>query len=181
MRPTPVWTSSQTNSVPASRHRPWAREQVALRGQVDALALHRLDHERRDVPARELVLEGVQITEATGSQPGNSGPKPSRNSAFPLSDSEPSVSPWKACSAYSTRGRPVAARATLIAASTASVPGVGGDHRGDAVGRAREQLLGEHPAEQRDAELRQVAVRACITSSIAAIASGWLRPMANTP
>ncbi len=34
---------------------------------------------------------------------------------------------------------------------------VGGHHRGDAGGCAREQLLGEHAAEQRDAELREVA------------------------
>ena len=35
--------------------------------------------------------------------------------------------------------------------------GVGRNHRGDAVGRKREQLLGEHAAEQRHAQLRQVA------------------------
>ena len=141
-----------------SRHRRCAPRQIALGRQVDALALHRLDDERRHVAARELAAPARPASpNATASQPGSSGPKPSRNSAFPFSDSEPSVRPWKACSAYSTRGRPVAARATLIAASTASVPAVRRDHRRDAVGRAREQLLGEHAAEQRHAELRQVA------------------------
>ena len=37
--------------------------QVALGGEVDALALHRLDHERSDVAARELALQGVEVAE----------------------------------------------------------------------------------------------------------------------
>ena len=132
--------------------------QVVGRRQVHALALDRLDDERRHVAARELALERVAGRRtATGSQPGSSGPKPSRNSSLPLIDSEPSVSPWKACSAYSTRGRPVAARAILIAASTASVPVFAGTIAATLSGRAREQLLGEHAAQQRHAELRQVA------------------------
>ena len=44
------------------------------------------------------------------------------NAASPLIDSDPSVSPWKACSTQTTRSRPVAARPSLIAASTDSVP-----------------------------------------------------------
>ena len=44
------------------------------------------------------------------------------NAASPLIESEPSVSPWKACSTQTTRSRFVAARPSLIAASTDSVP-----------------------------------------------------------
>ncbi len=51
-----------------------------------------------------------------------SGPKPVLNSSEPLTDSEPTVRPWKAWSQYSTRDRPVAYRANFSAASTASVP-----------------------------------------------------------
>ncbi len=45
----------------------------------------------------------------------------------------------------------------MIAASTASVPVLAGTIARDARRRAREQLLGEHAAQQRHAELRQVA------------------------
>ena len=53
---------------------------------------------------------------------GSSGLNPLRNSAEPLTDSDPVVSPWKAWSQYSTRCLPVAYRANFSAASTASVP-----------------------------------------------------------
>ena len=42
--------------------------------------------------------------------------------ASPLTESEPSVRPWKACSTQTTRCRRVAARPSLSAASTDSVP-----------------------------------------------------------
>ena len=59
---------------------------------------------------------------------------------------------------------------------------VGGHHRAHARRRAREQLLGEHPAQQRDAQLRQVAgARRQHLFERRAIAAGWLRPIANTP
>ena len=117
----------------------------------------------------------------TGSQPGSSGPKPSRNSASPLSDSEPSVSPWKACSAYSTRGRPVAARATLIAASTASVPVFAGTIAATLPGARASSCSASTPLSSVTPSCGRLPVRAAITCSTAAIASGWLRPIANTP
>ena len=38
---------------------PLRGRQVACGGQVDALSLHGLDHERRHVPACELALQGL--------------------------------------------------------------------------------------------------------------------------
>src|SRR3954454_748177 len=58
----------------------------------------------------------------TCENPGRSGPKRLVNSGVAVAESAPSVSPWKACAAESTRERPVAARPSLIAASTDSAP-----------------------------------------------------------
>ena len=53
---------------------------------------------------------------------GSSGSKPLRNSAAPLTDSEPVVRPWKPWSQKRTRFLPVAYRANFSAVSTDSVP-----------------------------------------------------------
>ena len=89
---------------------------------MHALSLHRLDEEDGDVLAAQLALERVEVAERHPANPGRSGPKRLVNSAFPFAEREPSVSPWKACSSETTRGRPVAARPSFSAASTASVP-----------------------------------------------------------
>ncbi len=49
--------------------------QVALRGEVHALALHRLDHERGDVAARELALQRVEVAEGHSLAPGQQRPE----------------------------------------------------------------------------------------------------------
>ena len=67
------------------------------------------------------------------------------------------MSPWKACSAYRTRGRPVAARAILIAASTASVPVLAGTIAATLPGARASSCSASTPLQQRHAELRQVA------------------------
>ena len=100
MRPSPVWTSSQTNSAPARGNDFCAVREIAVRRHVDALALDRLDDQRRDVASRQLALERVEHRRTgRGRSPGSSGPKPTRNSSLPFTDSEPSVSPWNAWSA----------------------------------------------------------------------------------
>ena len=76
---------------------------------------------------------------------------------MPFSDSEPSVRPWKACSAYRMRGRPVAAREILIAASTASVPVFAGTIAATLPGARASSCSASTPEQQRHAELRQVA------------------------
>ena len=96
--------------------------EVAGRREMHALALHRLDDEERDVLAAQLGSSASRSPNGTRSKPGSSGPKRAVNSAAPLAESEPSVRPWKPWSAESTRVRFVAARPSLIAASTASVP-----------------------------------------------------------
>src|SRR5438094_383136 len=58
----------------------------------------------------------------TRSKPGKSGWKRSVNSGQPFAESAPSVRPWKPWSHETTRVRFVAARPSLSAASTASVP-----------------------------------------------------------
>jgi hypothetical protein len=80
-------------------------------GGVDPLALNGFHHECRDVALAQQRLGSIQIPNGTRTAPGNSGPKPSRNSLPPLSDSAPVVRPWKACSAYTIRVRLVWCRA----------------------------------------------------------------------
>ena len=58
---------------------------------------------------------------------------------------------------------------------------VGRDHRRDAAGRPRESCSASTPLSSVTPSWGRLPVRAAITSSIAAIASGWLRPIANTP
>jgi hypothetical protein len=58
----------------------------------------------------------------TWTNPGTSGSNGSRNSLRQVALSEPNVRPWNPRIAATTFGRPVADRANLIAASTASVP-----------------------------------------------------------
>ena len=75
------------------------------------------------------------------------------NSVFAFAESEPSVRPWKPCSAESTRERFVAARPSFKAASTASVPELVKSTRSSRAGVRCEQRLGEEPRQRRDAEL----------------------------
>ena len=63
VRPRPVCTSSQTNSVAGVAAQRLRARQVAVGRQVDALALDRLDDERRHVAARELARERVEVAE----------------------------------------------------------------------------------------------------------------------
>src|SRR3982751_5397655 len=133
---------------------------------------------------RSLSSSAERSFQGTFSKPGNSGPKRDVNSEAEVADSAPSVRPWKPCSAERTRGRRVAARPSLIAASTASVPELtnrtrpsrGGPRRPRAAldrppARPRpgvdeqdaaeprrqpaQQLLGEQAGERRDAELHR--------------------------
>ena len=63
VRPRPVWISSATNSVPCRRQSSAAALQIAVGGHVDALALDRLDDERRDLARRQRALERGKIVE----------------------------------------------------------------------------------------------------------------------
>ena len=78
------------------------------------------------------------------------------------------------------RGRPVAARASLIAASTASVPVFAGTIAAMRAGARATSGSARRP-EERDAELGEVAAAGGHHALRAAMTSGWFRPTANTP
>ena len=86
----------------------------------------------------------------------------------------------KAVLAVQDRVRPVAARANLIAASTASAPEL---QKNELVepGHARDQPLGQQAREQRHVQLHEARHLPCSTWSSAPTTVGWLRPQANTP
>ena len=90
----------------------------------------------------------VRSPAAAGRSGRRSADRRSRTSA-------PSVRPWKPCSHETTRVRPVAARPSLSAASTASVPGAREEHAGKPLRRPLQQLLGEQSRQQRHAELHR--------------------------
>ena len=67
---------------------------VLRRGHVDALALNWFDDERGHVPFLQLLAQSSEISRRGRHQmPGSNAPKPSRNSAPPLSESAPVLSP----------------------------------------------------------------------------------------
>ena len=131
--------------------------EVAGLRQDDALAEHGLDDEERDVlAARARASSASRSLNGTLAIPGRYGPKRSVNAASPFTESEPSVSPWKACSTQTMRWRPVAARPSLIAASTDSVPLLREQRLADRGRRAPDQLLGQQRRHRRDPHLRRV-------------------------
>ena len=75
------------------------------------------------------------------------------NSGLALAESAPSVSPWKPCSAESTRERPVAARPSLIAASTDSAPELVKRTRSTEAGARRSSSSASSAGSDVDAEL----------------------------
>ena len=157
VRPSPVCTSSQTNSAPCSRHSALrARRGSPAAAGSTPLPCTGSTTNAATSPARSSRSSAPASPNGTAAPPGSNGPKPSRNSALPLSASAPVVSPWKPCSQWTIRARPVASRASLIAASTVSVPVLVEHHVPEVRRRAREQLLGQHARQQRHAELRQV-------------------------
>ena len=73
-------------------------------------------------PPASAASSAARSFQGTRTASASSGPKPSRKMASPLIVNAPMVSPWKAWSQKTSFERRVAARASLIAASTASVP-----------------------------------------------------------
>ncbi len=156
MRPIPVCTSSHTNSVPASRHRRWAPGRYVGRGNVDALSLDRLDDERRHVAAGELLLECVEVAEADGVTAGQQRPETLAELGAAVERQRAERQPVEGVLGVQHTWAPGGGACDLDRRLDRLRAGVRRDHRGDAVGGAREQLLGEHAAEQRHPELRQV-------------------------
>jgi hypothetical protein len=69
-------------------------DQEALRWHVHAFALDWLDQQRWTSPRRSSLASASRSPKGMAVS-GSSGPNPRRNSAAPLTDSEPAVSPWK--------------------------------------------------------------------------------------
>ena len=63
MRPSPVWISSATKSVAIFPAELLNRRQVVVVGDVDALALDRLDDKGRDLPSGQRLFERGEIVE----------------------------------------------------------------------------------------------------------------------
>ena len=100
-----------------------APREVARLGQTPhALPLDRLCQKEGDVFAAQLVLEGREVVEGHERDARQQGLEPGPLRRAPFTDIAPSVRPWKPFSTATTRGRRTAARASLRAASTASVP-----------------------------------------------------------
>ena len=130
--------------------------EVAGRRQVDALALHRLDEEERDVlaaAARARARRGRRTAPARS--PGSSGPKRSVNSALPFAESEPSVSPWKPCSARDDARAPGRRAAELQRRLDRLGARAREEHALEPRRRAADQLLGEQRRQRRCAELHR--------------------------
>ena len=67
--------------------------EVSRIGHDSALALDRLDQEQGDVLSAQLLLEGLEIVERHGREPGQQRPEPSGEPRFPFAESDPSVRP----------------------------------------------------------------------------------------
>ena len=92
----------------------------------------------------------------TRAKPGSSGSKRSRNSAQPLADSEPSVRPWKPCSAETTRGRAGRGAAELDRRLDRLGAGVREEDAVDRGGQPLDERLREPRGDRRDPELDRV-------------------------
>src|SRR5581483_7793368 len=122
VRPTPVCTSSKTSSAPSSS----ASVLAACRNSGAAgrtppspcTGSSRI----RPVSGRAAATSDSTSFSSAKETPGTSGSKAVRFSGWPVAESEPSVRPWKEPASATIPGRPVALRAYLIAASTASAP-----------------------------------------------------------
>ena len=159
VRPSPVWTSSQHSSVPVAAARGLGRREVAVGRQVDALALNRLDDERRDVAGRELLLQGLEVAERDALAARQQRPEAvaelivavERQCAerqaveAMLGEQDPRAAGRRACQLDRRFDRLGAA--------------VGEHHSVDARRRELDQPLRQQPGQQRDAHLRQVGCR----------------------
>ena len=160
---------------------PLRGRQIAVGGQVDALALHRLDDERRHVATCQLALQGVDVAERDGLAAGQQRPEALAELVVAVERERTEREPMEGVLGKQDRARPVAARAILIAASTASVPLLAGTIAATEPGARASSCSASTPLSSVTPSWGRLAVCASIVSRTAAIASGWLRPIANTP
>ena len=121
--PTPVCTSSRQRSAPcAAASSAAAARKSGLGGMHAALALHRLEQDQAGVRPDGAPRASRRRSGGANATPGTSGSNASRFAGWPVTDSAPSVRPWKEPSSATMPGLPVALRAYLSAASIASAP-----------------------------------------------------------
>ena len=154
---------------------------VSLRRQVHALALDRLDHECSDVAAFELARQRLLIAEGRRIARGRERPE-----AVPELGVAVERERTKGEAVEGMLGveepRPAGGRAgDLIAASTASAPVLAGTIAPTEPGARASSCSASTPESSVTQSCGGLPVLACITASTAATASGWLRPIANTP
>ena len=124
MRPTPVCTSSTARSAPTSRAiSAAARTNSASSGITPPSPSTGSSRIAASSPPGATAASSDSTSFGRANEiPGTSGPKPSHFAGWPVAERAPSVLPWKPPSSATIRGRPVAFRATLSAASFASAP-----------------------------------------------------------
>jgi len=93
VRPKPVCNLVDGEERPVAAAELLRPLEITVRRQVHALALDRLDEEKGDVLAPQLVLESMEVAERDLREPGQQRPEPSTKCASPFADSEPRVSP----------------------------------------------------------------------------------------
>ncbi len=137
---------------------PLGAGEVPIWGQVHAMSLHGLDDERRHISAtREHELERVQIAPRHGVATGHERPEPVAEDGVPVERQRAERQPVKGVLGIQHARARSRGPGDLDRRLDRLGAGVRRHHRPDRVGRAPEQLLGQHPAQQRHAELRQVA------------------------
>src|SRR5689334_4220871 len=117
----------------------------------------------------------------TFSNPGSSGPKREVNAESAVAESAPSVSPWNPCSSDRTRGRPVAARPSLIAASTDSAPELVNSTRSTDAGASRSSSSASRAGSASTPSCVEPGRWSSIASTSASRTRGLLRPTLNIP
>ncbi len=121
------------------------------------MALHGLDDERRHVLTLELELERVEIPPRHGIAIGQQRPKPVAEDGIAVQRQRAERQPVKGVLGIQDAPPPSGGSGDLDRRLDGLGAGVRGHHRADRIRRAREQLLGQDAAQQRDAELWQVA------------------------
>ena len=119
MRPTPVCTSSKTSIASNSSASARARSSASV---VSGRTPPSPCTGSMKIAAVSGPTASASVSGVAKRTPGTSGSNGARFAGWPVIDSAPIVRPWNEPSSATSPERPVALRAHLIAASTASVP-----------------------------------------------------------
>ena len=180
VRPQPVATSSHMSSVPWRRHRSCTPCRKPSSGMM-TLCPGTHSTMTAAVSSRASTRSSPTRSPAATSSPASKWPKPSRNSSLPMAERAPSVSPCQPPVKWVMRSRPVAARANLRAASTASVPELQ-KYTASRWGGVRCTMASARRPDSRAQSICTMLGRSMSsTSRMAPATTGLLRPTAATP